>query len=136
MSNCPQVICPYCGSVAKFSTSREVYRGQDFGMMYICINYPRCDAYVGVHDGTDKPLGRMADRELREWKKRVHAIFDPFWKSGQLKRVHAYSRLARMMGMSIKECHVGMFDVENCKKAVSLIEKNGLPDFREKGAAA
>ena len=30
-------------------------------------------AYVGVHKGTDKPLGRLANAELRYWKKRAHA---------------------------------------------------------------
>ncbi|MFB5268120.1 zinc-finger-containing protein [Paenibacillus enshidis] len=38
-------------------------------------------AYVGVHDGTDIPLGRLANRELRELKKQCHALFDPVWKN-------------------------------------------------------
>lgn len=129
-----KIICPYCGAVAKFSSTCEIY-GRDYGMAYICANYPSCDAYVGVHQGTDKALGRMADRELREWKKRVHAVFDPYWKSKQLKRVHAYSRLARLLGIEVKDCHVGMFDVDTCKRAVELIEVHGLPDFREQEAA-
>ena len=31
-------------------------------MIYIC---KPCDAYVGVHKGTDKALGRLANKELR-----------------------------------------------------------------------
>jgi Protein of unknown function (DUF3268). len=125
------VICPYCNTPAKLSSSCEVYQGRDYGMIWICANYPRCDSYVGVHDGTDKPLGRMANRELRFWKKRAHAAFDPFWKTKKLKRVHAYSRLSRALGIPMKECHIGMFDVEDCKRVIDVCINQGLPDFRE-----
>ncbi|WP_088258626.1 zinc-finger-containing protein [Fimbriiglobus ruber] len=30
-----------------------------------CERYPTCDAYVGCHPGTETPLGRLANKELR-----------------------------------------------------------------------
>src|SRR4051794_30497777 len=74
------VTCPYCGSAAIFTNSARVYGGRDFGMLYLCRSYPACDSYVGVHKGTDKPLGRMANKELRKAKNAAHAAFDPLWK--------------------------------------------------------
>lgn len=62
------VICDYCGTPADFVDSSVVYHGHSFGMIYLC---PRCGAYVGVHKGSDKPLGRLANSELRNWKRRL-----------------------------------------------------------------
>lgn len=72
-------ICDYCGNPADFVDSSVVYHGRSFGMIYLC---PNCGAYVGVHKGSDKPLGRLANSELRNWKKAAHAAFDPLWKYG------------------------------------------------------
>ena len=36
--------------------------GVDYGMIYYC---PQCGAYVGVHKGTDRAKGRLANAELR-----------------------------------------------------------------------
>ena len=50
-----KVYCDYCGRQAEYVDSKIVY-GKSYGMMYLCRN---CMAYVGVHKGTDKPLGRL-----------------------------------------------------------------------------
>ena len=60
-----KVYCDYCGRQAEYVDSKVIY-GKSYGMMYLCRN---CMAYVGVHKGTDKPLGRLANAELRYWKK-------------------------------------------------------------------
>ncbi|MPN54908.1 hypothetical protein SDC9_202586 [bioreactor metagenome] len=61
-------LCDYCGKPAIYTDSSRVY-GKSYGMIYYC---PDCHAWVGVHRGTDKPLGRLADAELRDWKKKAH----------------------------------------------------------------
>lgn len=53
-----KVYCDYCGRQAEYVDSKVVY-GKSYGMMYLCRN---CMAYVGVHKGTDKPLGRLAQK--------------------------------------------------------------------------
>ena len=90
-------------------------------MMYLCRN---CMAYVGVHKGTDKPLGRLANAELRYWKKRAHAVFDPLWQRGRFRghRNAAYGWLAQKMGLPVEQTHIGMFDVAQCRKAIHIIE--------------
>ena len=67
-----KILCDYCGRQAEYVDSAEIYNGKSYGMIYLCRP---CKAYVGVHRGSDKPLGRLADAELREWKKRAHAAF-------------------------------------------------------------
>ena len=115
-----EVYCDYCGRRAEFVDSRIVY-GMSRGKIYLCRN---CMAYVGIHKGTDKPLGRLANAELRRWKKAAHHAFDPLWKYGPFKghRDAAYGWLAQKMELPIERTHIGMFDVEQCKKAINIIK--------------
>ena len=114
------VWCPYCNAGAEYVDSAEIY-GKSYGMIYLCRP---CDAYVGVHKGTDIPLGRLADKELRHWKRVAHASFDPIWQLGRFrgKRSAAYSWLAEQMGLPEEEAHIGMFDIAQCKKVVTISE--------------
>lgn len=121
------VKCPYCDSEANLVDSKVIY-GRSYGMVYLCSQYPLCDAYVGVHRGTDRPLGRMANAELREWKKKAHALFDPLWKSKRLSRGKCYLFLQDMMELTGDEAHIGMFDIDKCKKLVGIMEKRELDD--------
>jgi hypothetical protein len=111
--------CPYCLKPAKLVGGNVIYphRHDLFDKkFYLCSP---CNAYVGCHPGTDKPLGRLADKELREAKSAAHRVFDPLWKSKKMKRSHAYGLLAGKLGISKAKCHIGMFDVETCKRVVA-----------------
>ena len=107
--------CPYCGGKAKLTDSAHVYRGRSYGLIWDCRP---CDAYVGVHKGTTNPLGRLANAELRKAKIRAHAVFDPLWKTRQMKRHEAYALLAERLGIDSKDAHIGMFDVDQCRRVV------------------
>ena len=110
------VICHYCGQYAEFVDSSEVYK-KSYGMMYLCRD---CKAYVGVYKGTNKPLGILANYELRTWKKRAHAAFDPLWKLYGLSRSDAYKMLSKRMNIAPKFTHIGMFDVDDCKRVIEI----------------
>lgn len=75
-----------------------------------------CGAYVGTHKGTNKPLGILADSVLRSYRSSAHSHFDPLWRDGVLKRKEAYSELAKYMGIDVKDTHIAMFDVDQCKQ--------------------
>lgn len=106
-----KVICPYCNEQAEFRDSIIIYK-KSYGMVWICKNFPDCDSYVGVHKGTTKFYGRMANKQLRFWKKKAHAEFDPVWKYGPLNRGEGYKMAADMMGM--EEFHIGELDLDQC----------------------
>lgn len=112
------VICPYCGSQAAYVDSKVIY-GRSYGMIYLCRP---CNAYVGVHKGTDQPLGRLANAELRIWKRAAHSAFDPLWKYGRFRgyRNVAYQWLAGKMGLRAESTHIGMFDVDECKEVIRI----------------
>jgi hypothetical protein len=118
--------CPYCGLAAVwYADSALLYHGRDYGPAWVC---PPCGAWVGVHKGTDKPLGRLADAELRRAKMAAHAAFDPLWQARQhrsgLSQGHArgkgYKWLAGELGLAAKDCHIGMLDVETCHRVVAI----------------
>lgn len=115
-----EVYCDYCGRKAEFVDSKVIY-GRSYGMIYLCRN---CMAYVGVHQGTSKPLGRLANAQLRYWKKQAHAAFDPLWQYGRFKhcRNAAYAWLADQMHTPIDKTHIGMFDVGQCKQVIAICQ--------------
>ncbi len=117
-------ICPYCGSPTEYVDSSVVYT-KSYGMIYLCSP---CKAFVGVHKGTDKALGRLANEELREWKKKAHAVFDPIWEEAMNRgaskfeaRNNTYQWLSEAMGKKY-QVHIGQSDVEECKQIVELCE--------------
>lgn len=125
-----EVVCPYCHQNTEYVSSEVVYGGRDFGMIYLC---KMCEAWVGVHKGSREPLGRLANKELREWKIKAHDAFDPLWQAkltkrrkerGHYKKAWArnsgYRWLAEQLGITREECHIGMFDIETCKKVVEI----------------
>lgn len=117
--------CPYCKKPSVFhQSSAVVYAGRDYGPVYACTP---CQAWVGCHRGTTAPLGRLANKELRVWKQKAHAAFDPLWQEKMARgfkkkfaRDLAYNWLAAEMGLKPADCHIGMFDVAQCQKVVEV----------------
>lgn len=109
-------ICPYCHIPTEYKNSIDIY-GIDYGMIYYC---PKCQAYVGVHKGTDQAKGRLANAELRKCKIEAHRYFDKIFKRGIMKRTDAYQWLSEQLGLPPEYTHIGMFNPETCRKVVEL----------------
>lgn len=119
-------VCPYCGKLSVFMpTSEKLYRGTDFGPAYAC---EPCGAWVGCHKGTRHALGRLANAELRKAKIAAHAAFDQLWKRKMARdQIHkhaarsaGYAWLAKQLDVPTADCHIGMFDVERCRRVVEV----------------
>lgn len=139
-------VCPYCNGDSKLVTGLVIYPTRvDLADLSFYQCAP-CDAYVGCHKGTTKPLGRLADKELRKWKNIAHRGFDAIWKGfkkrgiegnemsfdyphdavktpGRMNRGMAYKYLAESMGIEQKHCHIGMFTIEQCKQVYAISQK-------------
>lgn len=59
----------------------------------------------------------MANKELREWRKKVHAYIDPQWKQGKMSRGTMYSIISKHIG---KQFHTGESNIDMCKKVLSI----------------
>jgi len=130
------VECPYCGRDAVLMDSRQVY-SRSYGNIWCCMP---CEAWVGVHKNSksppNKPLGRLANKELRGWKVRAHAVFNPLFErivartgcSKSYGRGRAYKWLASQLDIEMSECHIGMFDVDLCKRVVDICMREMADD--------
>jgi hypothetical protein len=119
------VQCPYCRRPAKLVDAAEVY-GRNWakgGKLWLCRP---CEAWVGCHRGsaTHKPLGRLANAELRRWKQKAHDLFDRLWRDGAMSRKEAYAWMAGAMGIPVGKAHIGMFGVDQCRELIRLLERS------------
>lgn len=134
----PAPICPYCQQPATlYENSSILYASRkDYGPMWACLP---CSAWVGVHPGPKRtPLGRLADKELREAKIKAHAAFDPLWRRkmerdgvsyGDARRA-AYQWLAGQMTLEATETNIGMFNVKQCQRVVAVCAPYHKPKER------
>ena len=100
-----KIVCHYCGLQAVLKDASVIYRRPGFGQVYQCPT-ASCDAYVGVHTGTIKPKGSLANGVLRQLRKQVHEVFDPLWReNSQVDRTEVYEAAAQVLGF--KEFHIG-----------------------------
>lgn len=126
------LICPYCNSAARLVDDATIYHGRSYGKkVWVCEQFPACDSYVGCHKGSDRPLGRMANKALRDAKQAAHGAFDALWlrkveREGCSKkhaRTAGYAWLARQLGIRADECHIGMMDAETCLRVVEICKR-------------
>ena len=112
--------CQHCGQEAEWVENKEVY-GRNYGSSYMIWLCRNCDAFVGCHNNTRQPKGRfLAKADLREARKRAHAVIDPLWQSGKYKRHTVYIRLNEAFG---KEVHVGDTEtVEECEDIIKTAQ--------------
>ena len=50
----------------------------------------------------------------------THRALDVHWEFGNVTRDRAYEWLAEMMNMAAAECHVGMFGIKDCVRAIEI----------------
>jgi len=117
-----KVLCDYCGNQADLVNGSVVYPHRADLKSLQFYHCTPCSAYVGVHKNSKelKPLGRLADKELRIWKQNAHTSFDNIWRGKEMSRTAAYSWLASNLGTHLSSTHIGMFDVAMCKKVVEV----------------
>lgn len=104
-----------------------------YGYWYKCND---CNASVGCHPGTQKPLGTTAKPELRALRQEAHKWFDATWQmkmkqddcSQKEARSAGYKWLQEQMNLPAAECHIGKFNEAQCKQVIKLCK----PAFRKK----
>ena len=117
------IICPYCSNEAPLVDGSVIYPHRPDLHSKPFYQCAPCDAYVGCHPGTEKPLGRLANAELRRAKMAAHAAFDPLWRNGKQKRGNAYKWLAEQLGIAKRQCHIGYFDVDTCNRVKIICQE-------------
>lgn len=119
-------ICRYCGSVIRLVPAKTIYGeaaarlGLKKEFIYQCQN---CNARVGCHKGTKRPLGNVANETLRLKRMETHQIFDAFWKAQGMSRTQGYKWMAKYMELPEDHAHIGGFEMDQCQKLIDLCIK-------------
>lgn len=121
-----KVICPYCGSEAKLVTG-EVIRPRKPNLHSMKYWYCEpCNAWTGCHnDGGAKPIGSLANKELRKARSLVHKSLDLIMKLKNLSRTDTYKWLSNQLGSN----QIWNMDINECSIAISIcmMEINNSP---------
>jgi len=111
--------CPYCGSHAILRSADGIYRENSRDVkLYVCANYPNCDSYVRVHQGTVIPVGSLADQKLRALRKTAHDHFDKLHMTGLMSKDEAYAWLAGILQSPRSQAHIGYLSEYYCQQVI------------------
>jgi hypothetical protein len=100
-----QIYCVACGYDvdARLTNGKELYPHRPD---LFSLPFWRCDLcknFVGCHHKTKNPtapLGCIPTPELKNARKHIHALIDPIWQSGKMKRKDLYSAISKVVGWS------------------------------------
>ena len=89
-----------------------------------------CGNYVGTHHKTKertKPLGSIPTKELREARKKIHAVLDPLWKSGKAYRGSIYKKLSTRLGYQFHSAEINSLEQAEIvyQKVLAIAELEG-----------
>lgn len=119
--------CVYCNGYCDFVDSIEIYKHTNYGMAYWCRS---CNVWVGTHRGNDQSLGTVASKELRELRHTAHQKFDPICAAKVLQgakkkaaKAAGYNWLSKVLEIDPVTCHIGYFNIEQCKKVIEACDK-------------
>ena len=115
--------CPRCSGTSVLVVNNSAIYGKQYGKWPFAYYCDGCGAYVGMHPGTNIPLGTLADEATRAARRDCKTPFEQMWKNGHMSRTEAYSWLADRMGIATDSCHFGWFEVAQCNQAKSLCEE-------------
>jgi hypothetical protein len=105
---------PRCGRSRKF---------------YGCTRFPDCKATHGAHpDG--KPLGVPADQPTKEMRRAAHQAMNRMMARLGVRKKLAYRLMARLLGKTPQESHVGLLDMGECARLIEALD--GLTEGRVK----
>jgi len=98
-----RIHCCGCGGDvdAKLTYGREIYPHRPDLRSLPFWRCDTCGNFVGCHHKTKNrtaPLGCIPTAELKEARKMLHALIDPIWQSGKMKRRDLYAAISRDLG--------------------------------------
>lgn len=116
--------CPYCGSTVVLRSADGIYHENHSNtMLYVCSNYPKCDAYVRTHLGTNIPVGVLANHKLRALRNEAHRHFDKLYLRGMMSKQDAYLWLANLLQVPLSKAHIGLLGEYYCTQVIEESRK-------------
>jgi len=130
------VKCPYCGAYAMRRPASVVYGDAartENGYLFVCSRWPACDAYVSAHLKSGRPMGTLANGDLRHKRILAHKALDEFRKRRHIEKWEAYLWLQSKLGLGKEQTHIAMFSEYRCDQVIALCKE---PESGRKASAA
>ena len=90
----------------------------------------KCGNFVGCHHKTPqrtRPLGCIPTPEIRNARKHIHAILDPIWKNGKMKRGSLYAEISDRIGYQFHTSEIrSIEEARNVYRIILDIDKKTL----------
>lgn len=122
-----EIWCPYCGRKAVLRSASYIYGEnciQPQKPVYVCSGYPEhCDAYVGAHEHNLKPMGTMANGELRHLRIEAHHALNAITNAGYMTKKGLYIWLANKMNLHEKDMHIAQFSFYRCGESIRICDE-------------
>lgn len=123
-----KIYCCGCGCDvdARLTDGSEIYphrhdlRGLPFWKCDACGNF------VGCHHKTKNrtsPLGCIPTPELKEARKKIHALIDPIWQSGKISRKELYGLISNEIGWTYHTAKIRT--IEEAREVYRVALKHG-----------
>lgn len=83
-----------------------------------------CGNFVGCHHKTKnrtQPLGVIATSEIKKARQHIHAVLDPIWKSGKMKRASLYKRISGELGWQYHTANIRT--IEEARKVYAIVRR-------------
>lgn len=121
-------ICVEDGKMAVLVTGREIYPDREDlwrDSFYRCA----CGAFVGVHRGTDIPVGYPAGPHTRRARRQAREAMDSLIQrkinrdkvTKREAETLGFAWLAGALGIRPDACHFAMMDAKTCQRVVALV---------------
>lgn len=84
-----------------------------------------CKNYVACHHKTPNvttPIGCIANKEIRDYRKKIHLILDPLFKKSKRSRKNIYSFLSKTLNYNYHTANIK--SIEEAKSVLYLVTHN------------
>lgn len=115
--------CPYCGAPAICRPASIVYGSETIdrkSYLYLCSRWPACDAYVSAHKKDHRPMGTMANGDLRHKRILAHRALQKLQKERHMDKWAVYVWLQAKFNLDKRQAHIAMFSEQMCDQVISL----------------
>jgi len=100
--------------------------GGKMGAFYSCTR-DGCDGIhsanrIGLHR-VGKPMGTTGSMACQKLRHYVHIEFDHLWMHLKNTRAWGYRLLSKLMDLDVRDTHMAMFDIHQCKLAIRMLRQ-------------
>ena len=130
MTKQKQIKCPYCHANASLRPASTVYgcgRRSQGKYIYLCDRWPASDAYVSAHSRTHRPMGTLANGDLRHKRILAHRALEHLQKIRHMEKWEVYIWLQSKLGLNDRQAHIGMFSDGMCDEVIRLCYQAATP---------